>query len=129
MKEYKEFYDLRLNLQTLSNATDLAQTRLTRGELIRQNMRFAGSGGTSRSNRSANFLPAYQDTVTGRVVLSCFADGRPAPIHILDGIPKDWVEQRGPQGKVLSVKENVVAGFFRDGLFYTREDVAEQLRH
>lgn len=64
-----------------------------------------------------------------RVALSCFGDGRPAPIHVLDGMPEDWVEQRSLQGRVLSVKRSVVAGFVRDGEFYTREDAAEALRH
>ena len=129
MKHYKEFYDLHLNLRPVTSETEPTQKHLTVFELIRQNIRYAGTAGISRNNRGARFLPAYQDTVTGHVALSCFEDGRPAPIHILDGIPPEWVEARSRDGKILRLKQNVVAGFVRDDVFYTREEVVKQLSH
>jgi hypothetical protein len=58
------------------------------------------------------------------MAISCFADGRPAPIHLLDGLPADWVTVRGAGGRVLAVKASVVAGFIRGGRFYTRAQAA-----
>ena len=93
-------------------------------ELENQNELFAGTGGVSQNNRAAGFLPAYKDLATGVAVISCFADGRPAPVHVLEGLPDVWVAARDARGQVHSALATVVAGFIRDGVFYTREDAA-----
>ena len=92
--------------------------------LKEQNERFMNTGGRSQENRSEGFRPAFSDTSTGAVYLSCFADGRPAPMHMLDGLPQEVVVSRNECGRVTEVKESVIAGFVRGGLFYTREQAA-----
>ena len=93
-------------------------------DLDNQNARYAGTGGVSFNNRQAGFSPAYLNTDTGEMVVSCFADGSPAPVHVLDGLPGDWVAVRGDDGGVSSAVSSVVAGFTRHGVFYTRADAA-----
>ena len=93
-------------------------------DLDNQNARYAGTGGVSFNNRRAGFAPAYLNTDTGEMVVSCFADGSPAPVHVLDGLPGDWVAVRGDDGGVSSAVSSVVAGFTRHGVFYTRADAA-----
>lgn len=66
--------------------------------------------------------PAFRDTSTGIIYPSCFTDGRPAPMHILDGLPSSAVLARSPDGRVVAVKQSVEAGFSRGGRFYTREE-------
>ena len=92
-----------------------------------QNAVFAGTGGVSHNNRSAGFFPAYQNLLTGEAVISRFADGSPAPVHVLDGLPADWVAARDELGNVCSVLDAVVAGFLREGVFYTRDAAAQLL--
>jgi hypothetical protein len=58
------------------------------------------------------------------VYLSRFADGRVAPVHLLDGLPAEVVVSRYPSGRVAAVSASVVAGFVRGGQFYTREQAA-----
>ncbi len=72
-------------------------------------------------------MPAYRDGSSGRVVLSCFADGRMAPIHVLDGLPGEWVTARDHLGNITQITPNVVAGFVRNGRFYTRAEAARSL--
>lgn len=91
-------------------------------DLDNQNARYAGTGGVSFNNRQAGFSPAYLNTDTGEMVVSCFADGSPAPVHVLDGLPGDWVAVRGDDGGVSAAVSSVVAGFTRHGVFYTRAD-------
>lgn len=98
------------------------RTVLNDAMLARQNRRFRGSGGRSEENRHAGFLPAFQDVATRAVYRARFADGRPAPCHILDGLPDEVVVRRDRAGRVAAVKASVVAGFVRDGRFYTREE-------
>jgi hypothetical protein len=106
-------------------AADGATPRLCDFELECQNAAFAGTGGISPNNRQAGFLPAYQNTVTGEIVISRFADGSPAPVHVLEGLPADWVALRDAAGAVVRVLDAIVAGFLRDGAFYTREAAAQ----
>lgn len=68
--------------------------------------------------------PAFRDTSTGAVYLSRFTDGRPAPVHVWDGLPESAVSKRAPDGRVAALKQTVVAGFSREGRFYTREEAA-----
>jgi hypothetical protein len=89
-----------------------------------QNRCFEGTGGVSGENRSLGFLPAFADVLTGAVYLSRFADGRLAPMHLLEGLPEKAVERRDVNGRVTELKGSVVAGFVRDGQFYTREQAA-----
>jgi hypothetical protein len=67
------------------------------------------------------FRPAFKNIETGTVHLSCHSDGMPASVHVLDGLPDDWVLRRDSAGHVVEAKCSVVAGFVRDARFYTRE--------
>lgn len=100
------------------------EAALTDAVLGWENRRFFGSGGRSQENRACGFRPAFMDTQTRLVYASCFQDGRPAPFHLLDGLPDEVVLTRLPSGKVLAVKESVVSGFVRDGCFLTRDEAA-----
>lgn len=93
--------------------------------LRQENVAFHGTGGRSQENRSAGFLPAFFDVQTETVYPSCFADGRPAPVHLLDGLPDEVVVSRHATGRVLAVKASVISGFVRAGQFYTRAAAAQ----
>lgn len=57
--------------------------------LQRENSAYEGSGGVSAANRSLGFRPAFRSLETGSVYPSRFADGRSAPIHVIDGLPNE----------------------------------------
>jgi len=48
-----------------------------------------------------------------------FADGSPAPFHVLDGMPVDVVADILPSGRVVRAKATLITGFERGGFFYT----------
>ena len=83
-----------------------------------------GTGGVSAENREHGFRPAFRDTATGQTYLSTFADGLPAPFHILDGLPDEVVLARDRYGRISRVLGSIVAGFLREGVFYTRSEAA-----
>ena len=56
-----------------------------------------------------------------------YSDGRPAPFHLIDGLPDAVVLSRKPSGKVETIKPEVISGFVLDGQFYTREESAKRL--
>lgn len=96
-------------------------------DLQTQNMQFAGTGGISGNNRAAGFIPAYLNTATGEALASRFGDGRPAPVHVLDGLPDAWVAGRDARGCVTRTTSDVIAGFLFNGRFFTREAAAQAL--
>src|SRR5438046_7739806 len=100
----------------------LAQTALAL-----ETARYRGTAGVSENNRSLGFQPAFIDRETGTVYLSRFRDGRPAPCHLLDGLPNELVVARNAQGRVTRVKSSVVSGFVHDERFYTRDEAAAML--
>jgi hypothetical protein len=102
---------------------------MTQQRIRRENLDFQGTGGLSENNHASGFLPAFCDSETGRTELSRLADGMLAPIHLLSGLPPEWVVTRDAAGGVSAVKPSIVAGFLRDGRFYTREEAARACRH
>jgi len=86
-----------------------------------------GSGGVSGDNRHLGFVPAFMDTSTGNVYPCAFADGRPAAVHVLDGLPEELVVARDRYGRPSHVVGTVIAGFSLDSRFYTREQAAAQV--
>ena len=92
--------------------------------LQRENDEHAATGSTSRQAAHLGFTPAFFDFATCTVYPSRFADGRPAPFHILDGLPEAAVVDRAPSGRVVSAKATLIAGFVRGGFFYTRRAAA-----
>lgn len=92
--------------------------------LKKENVAFAGSGGRSQENTNLGFRPAFFDFATQTLYLSRFANGRPAPFHMLDGLPEEVVVDRAPNGHVVSAKATLISGFERNGFFYTRTAAA-----
>ena len=99
--------------------------RVMNEELVRkENVAFAGTGGRSEENRNLGFRPAFFDFATQTIYLSRFANGRPAPFHMLDGLPEEVVVDRSSNGRVISAKATLISGFERSGFFYTRTAAA-----
>jgi hypothetical protein len=100
---------------------------MTESVLRRENRQFRGRGGVSEENRSIGFQPAFLDADTGKVYASSYANGLPAPFHLLDGLPDELVLTRHSTGKVAAVKKSITSGFVREGRFFTREQAAQHV--
>lgn len=125
-----------MNALATGNITDTIRHRHAAGEaralscadLCAESRLHRGSGGRSEENADFGFRPAFRDADTGLVYASCFADGRPAPVHLYDGLPDEVVIDRTTSGHVAAVKASLVSGFVRCGWFYTREEAAAAVR-
>ncbi|MEA2093625.1 MAG: hypothetical protein U9P11_03565 [Pseudomonadota bacterium] len=106
-------------------ATHYSSQPLTDETLLQENLEFSGTAGVSANNRNQGFIPAFMDTVTGSVHLSRFANGMPAPIHVLAGLPEKLIETHGKSGAPLSIKSSVISGFVHEETFYSREEAAQ----
>ncbi len=95
--------------------------------LREENKAFGGSGGVSPVNRKHGFLPAFLDTDTGVVYPSRYADGRPAPVHLYEGLPSALFADLGAGDQPNVLKSSAVSGFVRGHRFYTRDEAAQVL--
>jgi hypothetical protein len=115
--------------ETPAHARKIQQGILSRQRLWAENLAYAKTGGVSQENRHSGFSPAYLDALTGTVLPSRYSNGDLAPIHVLDGLPPRWVRERDPQCRVLKARPGIIAGFLRDGRFYTRDEAAALTVH
>lgn len=97
----------------------------TKARLEKENLAFSGTPGVSHENRGNGFRPAFYDRETERVEISRLLNGEPAPIHLIEGLPDSWIVERDADSKATAIKHSVIAGFVRDGCFYTRCQAAE----
>ncbi len=97
---------------------------MTKQRLREENLAYRYTGGVSAENRCSGFVPAFCDTETGQVYPSLCAGGSPAPFHCLDGLPDAVVINRDSSGTPITLKASLIAGFLRDGVFYTRDQAA-----
>ncbi len=95
--------------------------------LQEENQTYAGTGGVSNCNRGAGFIPAFLDPDSDIAYPSCFANGKPAPIHIFDGLPNSLVKRSIVTGKAYALQKQLVSGFLKNEKFYTRSEVARLL--
>ncbi|MGH8673085.1 MAG: hypothetical protein ACREVG_02110 [Burkholderiales bacterium] len=97
---------------------------MSRNVLAEESNAHAGTPGCSQRNHGLGFRPAFLDFATMTVHLSRFFDGRPAPFHILDGLPDEVVIVRDWDGRGIAAKSTLISGFERDGYFDTRAAAA-----
>ena len=103
----------------------MKQRMMSAALLLIENLAHQGTGGRSAGNRELGFRPAFYDTATAAIHLSRYRDGRPAPFHLLDGLPEEAVLVRAGCGRVVAAKSTLVSGFERHGFFYTRSAAAK----
>ena len=96
--------------------------------LEQENLQYADTGGVSENNRSLGFVPAFLDTDSGYVYRSRFPDGRPAPVHMLSGLPRKLMKSGNDSSQEYAVKDSVISGFLLEETFYTREAAAIALK-
>ena len=99
--------------------------RVSAGSLRRENRDFAGTTGISINNKTWGFIPAFYDKKTGRAEISRYFDGRPAHIHLVEGLPEDWAADHDVKGRITSLIPTIISGFVRGTAFYTREQAAD----
>jgi hypothetical protein len=95
----------------------MSETNLKQGSALPARKR-------GRTDCGFGFRPAYLDFETQTVYPSRYADGRLAPCHVLDGLPEAVIADRLPCGRIVSTKATLIAGFVRNGFFYTRSAAA-----
>lgn len=92
--------------------------------LQKENRAYADTCGISQNNRILGFVPAFKQLSSGRVELARMQNGSPAPMHMINWLPAEWAASRSVDGTISCLIPGIIAGFVRDGVFYTREQTA-----
>lgn len=83
-----------------------------------------GTGDPRNELQNGGCYPAFYDPETRTVMLSRFANGATAAVHVTDGLPEDWIIRGDATGAVARIKDSIIAGFLSNGHFYTREEAS-----
>lgn len=73
----------------------------------------------------AGLTPAFLDKRTGRIEIARTRVGLPASTHVIDWLPREWAKSVTDKGRVSSLRPEIISGYIRDGIFYTREEIAD----
>lgn len=74
------------------------------------------------------FTPAYLDASTLEIYPARDATGRHTKLHCLEGLPPDVVWSRSERGEVLVVKPTLLAGYVRQGFYFSRSATLRAVR-
>lgn len=118
------FFRAKRKLRDVMRWMHHADLSLTPKKLQQQTVAFRGTGGVSAENNGHGFMPAFLNTANGQIHLARFADGRLAPMHVLEGLPEDLIAVRDTTGRATATVPSIIAGFARQERFYTREQAA-----
>ena len=102
------------------------QPSMNEQTLQQENEAYRGTRGVSENNRDRGFQPAFRDSDTGRIEVSRLQSGEPATMHIISWLPQEWAAETAADGAVMALKPGIDCGFVSDGVFYTREQAAEE---
>jgi hypothetical protein len=98
---------------------------LTFGDLNKEVAKYRGTGGISTEAKANKFKPAFKDQETGKIYPSTTESGKPAGVHLLEGLPEDVVTTRHEDGEIDGVKDSIISGFIKDGKFFTRDEAVK----
>lgn len=101
---------------------------LTSNDVIQESLAYRGTGGVSAENSAYGFRPAFLDRDTGRIHLCFDHGGDGLTAHRFDTLPDECILARDPQGRPYAVKPALLAGFEREGYFFTREQAAQLIQ-
>lgn len=83
--------------------------------------------GVDISDLCVGFLPAFRDLTTHETHLSMTPEGQVSPIHLIESLPIDWVDEWDDKGRAVTLRSTIIAGFFRGERFYTLRELENKL--
>lgn len=101
---------------------------MTHQQALQQQCTYYKFNGAVFSDASFGFLPAFKNMSSQQTHLSTDADGNIAVMHLLDGLPDCWVDEKDDHGRALTLRAGIVAGFMRNNEFFTLSEIIHGVR-
>lgn len=96
---------------------------MTHQQALEQQGTYYKFNGAIFSDASFGFLPAFKNIKDQQIHLSTDSFGKISVMHLLDGLPDCWVLEKDAQGKALTLRAEIIAGFMRNNEFYTLSEI------
>ena len=96
-------------------------------QAVQQQGRYHQLNGAIFSDVSFGFMPAFKNLVDQQIHLSTDLKGELSVMHLFDGLPEHWINERDHQGKALTLKSEIIAGFMRNARFYTLSEIMHSI--
>ncbi len=80
------------------------------------------------SDISFGFMPAFKNLKDQQIHLSKDRNGELSVMHLFDGLPDKWVKEKDVQGRALTLKSEIIAGFMRNAEFYTLSEITNKIK-
>ena len=96
-------------------------------QAVQQQVRYHHFNGAVFSDVSFGFMPAFKNLKDDEIHLSIDTQGDLSVMHLFDGLPDHWINEKDSQGKALTLKTEVIAGFMRAATFYTLSEIMNSL--
>jgi len=97
-------------------------------QAVTQQGAYSQFNGVVFSDISFGFMPAFKNLKTQQIHLSKDQYGDLSIMHLFDGLPDCWVQEQDGQGVALSLKPEIIAGFMRNGEFYTLSEILNNIQ-
>lgn len=101
---------------------------MTHQQAVQQQGTYYRFNGAVFSDVSFGFMPAFKNIKNQQTHISTDADGQLSVMHLLDGLPDSWIEEKDEKGKALTLKSEIIAGFMRNADFYTLNEIIQTVR-
>jgi len=96
-------------------------------QAVQQQGRYNQFNGAVFSDVSFGFMPAFKNLINQQVHLSTDSNGELSVMHLFDGLPDHWINERDNKGRALTLKSEIIAGFMRDARFYTLSEIMHSI--
>lgn len=96
-------------------------------QAVQQQVKYHQFNGAVFSDVSFGFMPAFKNLKDDVIHLSTDAQGELSVMHLFDGLPDHWVNEKDSLGKALTLKTEIIAGFMRDARFYTLSEIMHSI--
>jgi len=79
------------------------------------------------SDISFGFMPAFKNLQNQHIHLSSDTNGDISLMHLFDGLPECWIQEKDEKGAALTLKSEIIAGFMRNAEFYTLSEIVNKI--
>lgn len=97
-------------------------------QAVRQQGVYHQFNGVVFSDISFGFMPAFKSLKDQQIHLSIDQDGDLSVMHLFDGLPDYWIKEKDDLGMALTLKDEIIAGFMRNGEFYTLSEIVNNIK-
>lgn len=101
---------------------------MTQQQVLQIKPIMCGTQGAIFSDVSFGFFAAFKNLHDEQIHLSMDQQGKISFMHLFDHLPAEWINEWDSQGRAMSLRSGIIAGFMRNSQFYTLTELMSDIR-